>query len=264
VSDALTGDAIAVSLRAAGCVFADEEAAVLQGSAASDEELLAMVRRRVSGEPIEQIVRWAEFCGQRVEVEPGVFVPRRRTEFLVRQAASLARCISGHARPLAALDLCCGTGAIGMALADQLPPFDLYAADIDPVAVACARRNLDGLGRVFRTDLFRGLPNKLRGRIDLVVSCAPYVPDAHLRVLPAESRDFEPKTALAGGDEGLDVVGRILTAAPAWLRPGGYVAVELSVGQVEDAGHLAQDAGLNTRLAWDDDFEAVVLIGSTA
>jgi release factor glutamine methyltransferase len=107
--------AVIIRLRAAGCVFAEDEARLLISAARTPAELDAMVARRTAGLPLEQVLGWAEFCGLRIAVAPGVFVPRRRTEFLVRQAAELAR-------PGAVIvDLCCGAGAIGAALAAAVP-----------------------------------------------------------------------------------------------------------------------------------------------
>jgi release factor glutamine methyltransferase len=134
-------DAVATRLRAAGCVFAEEEARLLLAAAARRADVEALVARRVAGEPLEQLLGWAEFGGLRVAVEPGVFVPRRRTELLVREAVVAAP----PGRPVG-VDLCCGTGAIGMAVAAALGEVDLHAADVDPVAVRCARRNVVAAG----------------------------------------------------------------------------------------------------------------------
>ena len=128
--------ALAARLRAAGCVFAEDEAALLIAAASSAAELERLVDQRVSGRPLEQILGWAEFCGLRIFVEPGVFVPRRRTEFLVDQAVALA-----GPHPVV-VDLCCGSGAVGAAVIDRLHDVELWAGDIDPAAVRCARRNL--------------------------------------------------------------------------------------------------------------------------
>ncbi|MEU7905151.1 methyltransferase [Actinoplanes sp. NPDC049118] len=121
-------------LRAAGCVFAEDEAAVL-GEAATDARHLAeLVGRRALGEPLEQVVGYADFCGVRVRLRPGVFVPRVRSELLVRTAAAENGGV--------VVDLCCGSGALGLALRRQRPDITLFAADNDPTAVACARDNL--------------------------------------------------------------------------------------------------------------------------
>jgi release factor glutamine methyltransferase len=131
-------------LRAAGCVFAEDEARLLVAAAGSSEELDDMVGRRVAGLPLEQVLGWAEFCGLRIAVEEGVFVPRRRTALLVREAVTLD--VGGAV----VVDLCCGTGAVGLALAALLDCVELHAVDVDAAAVRCAQRNIGAAGRVYQ------------------------------------------------------------------------------------------------------------------
>ena len=166
---AVPDSAIVTRLRAAGCVFAEDEARLLIAAARTPAELDAMVGQRVAGLPLEQVLGWAEFCGLRITVAPGVFVPRRRTEFLVRQAVVLAR--PGDV----IVDLCCGAGAIGAALAAAVEGVEVYAADIDPAAVRCARQNLPA-DRVYQGDLYAPLPAMLRGRVAILAANVPYVP----------------------------------------------------------------------------------------
>ena len=215
-------------LRAAGCVFAEDEARMLTSTARTPAELDAMVDRRVAGLPLEQVLGWAEFCGRRIIVAPGVFVPRRRTEFLVRQAeALLLRDHPGRApregvvRPGEVIvDLCCGVGAIGAVLAAAMDGAEVHAADIDPVAVRCARLNLPGpRGHVYQGDLFEPLPAGLRGRVGVLVANVPYVPTGEIEFLPPEARAHEPRVALDGGADGLDVLRRVAARAPEWLMP---------------------------------------------
>ncbi|MDT7748309.1 MAG: release factor glutamine methyltransferase, partial [Pseudonocardiales bacterium] len=202
-------------LRAAGCVYAEDEARLLISSARTPADLAAMVDRRVRGLPLEHVLGWAEFCGLRIAVDTGVFVPRRRTEFLVRQAASLAR------PGAVVLDLCCGSGAVGAALAATVERAEIHAVDIDPAAVLCARRNLAG-GQVYEGDLYEPLPDALRGRVDVLVANAPYVPTEAIGLMPPEARVHEPRVALDGGSDGLDVQRRVTAEAPRWLASGGY------------------------------------------
>lgn len=169
---------IVTRLRAAGCVFAEDEAELLISTAATPAELAVMVDRRIAGLPLEHVLGWAEFCGLRVFVDPGVFVPRRRTEFLAGQAVALAR------PGAVVVDLCCGSGALGAAVAATVERVELYAADIDPAAVRCARRNIAAVGRVYEGDLYEPLPASLRGRIDVLVANAPYVPTDEIQLLP--------------------------------------------------------------------------------
>lgn len=242
-------------LREAGCVYAEEEAGLLLDTARDDEDLAGMVARRVAGHPLEQVVGWAEFCGLRILLDPGVFVPRRRTEHLVRQAIGLA-----PARPVV-VDLCCGSGAVGAAVSAARPGSDLYAVDIDAAAVRCARRNLPA-GQVFEGDLFAPLPVRLRGRVDLLLVNAPYVPSDALPLMPAEARDHEPRVSLDGGGDGLDVHRRVLAEAARWLAPHGHLLIETSAHQAETAGSLFARAGLRPHQVHCDDLEVTVLIGT--
>ena len=241
---------ITARLRAAGCVFAEDEARLLVAAAADPAGLDALVARRVAGEPLEQVVGWASFAGLRIAVEPGVFVPRRRTEYLVRQAAALA----GPGAVL--LDLCCGAGAIAAALAPHVA--EVHAADIDPAAVLCARRNVPGA--VYQSDLFDAVPPALRGRVDILTANVPYVPSGDLALLPAEARDHEPRTALDGGPDGLDVLRRVAAAAPRWLAPGGWLLSEVSDRQSAAAVGACAAAGLTARLATDPALPATIVL----
>ncbi|ONK14560.1 putative protein N(5)-glutamine methyltransferase [Streptomyces sp. MP131-18] len=246
---------IAARLRAAGCVFAEDEARILLSTAGSPDHLAAMVERRVAGLPLEQVVGWAEFCGLRVAVGPGVFVPRRRTEFLARQAAALS------APGSVVLDLCCGSGAVGAALAAAVPGILLHAADSDPAATACARRNVAAAGgQVYEGDLYAPLPAALCGRIDVLVANTPYVPTGEVGLLPPEARDHEPRAALDGGADGLAVLRRVTAGAPRWLAPGGHLLVETSERQAVGAVAAARQAGLTARVLDDAGRHATVVV----
>jgi release factor glutamine methyltransferase len=252
--------AAAEQLAAAGCVRAEEEAAILRGSAGSADDFAAKVARRVAGVPLEQVVGWAEFRGLHLAVEEGVFVPRARSDLLVEEAASLVRCLGGSGREVVVVDLCCGVGAIGAALMAELPQVRLHAADLDPRAVACAERNLAPWGgRVHCGDLFDQLPRRLRGRTDLVVASPPYVPTDQIRLLPAEAREFESTIALDGGSDGLALVERIARGAPPWLTPGGRLALEVAERQVGRVGAILEDLGYGARAVTSDDGSAVVI-----
>ncbi|TKJ19121.1 putative protein N(5)-glutamine methyltransferase [Blastococcus sp. CCUG 61487] len=247
--------AVVERLRAAGCVFAEEEAALLLAEAGAPARLDELLRRRVAGEPLEHVLGWAEFDGLRLAVAPAVFVPRRRTELLVAEAAALVR--TGDV----VVDLCCGSGAVGAALLARHPDAVLHAADVDPAAVRCARRNLPGVP-VHEGDLFDALPVELRGRIAVLVANVPYVPTPALRELPPEARDHEPRTALDGGDDGLAVARRVLAGAVGWLTTGGTVLFEVSQGQVAAAVAAVAEAGMTPAVAADDERGATVVSGS--
>jgi release factor glutamine methyltransferase len=250
--------AVVAALRSAGCVFAEDEARLIVSTARTPAELTAMVDRRSAGLPLEHVLGWAEFCGLHIAVEPGVFVPRRRTEFLVRQAVASAP----EAPALVVVDLCCGSGAVGAALAASLPGAELHAADIDPAAVRCARRNIGERGHVYEGDLFEPLPRTLRGRVDVLAANVPYVPTEEVGFLPPEARDHEPLVALDGGGDGLDILRRVTAEAPQWLAPGGFLLVETSERQAPVAAGTFADAGLVPRLAVSEDLHSTVVIGT--
>jgi release factor glutamine methyltransferase len=299
-------------LRAAGCVFAEDEARLLVSAASTPADLAAMVDQRATGLPLEHVVGWAEFCGLHIAVDPGVFVPRRRSEFLVRQAASLGRQATdpldqapvpappataspldqapGPARqpvlgspdqapapapratasrpgragpPAVIVDLCCGSGALGAAVTAALDRAELYAVDIDPAAIRCARRNLAACGgRVYEGDLYQPLPSSLRSRVDILLANVPYVPTDAVRTLPAEARVHEGRLALDGGPDGLDVLRRVAGAAPFWLAPGGHLLVETSEPQAPRAAEAFAGGGLTTRVVCSADLNATVIIGT--
>ena len=270
---------IVTRLRAAGCVFAEDEARLLISAARTRAELAAMVDRRAAGLPLEQVIGWAEFCGLRITVDPGVFVPRLRTEFLVRQAAALARQAAGPAGQAAGpagqaaldqpravvVDLCCGSGAVGAALVAVLGPVELHAVDIDPAAVRCARRNAAaGGGRVYEGDLYQPLSAALRGRVDILVANPPYVPTEAICLLPPEARVHEPRAALDGGADGLEILRRVTAAASQWLAPGGHLLVETSERQAPQAVEAAARGGLIPRAAISGELNAAVVIGRLA
>jgi release factor glutamine methyltransferase len=247
--------AVVERLRAAGCVFAEEEAALLTDAGG---DLDALVARRVAGEPLEQVVGWAAFAGLRVAVAPGVFVPRRRSEFLVSRALAVT------APGATVVDVCCGTGAIGAALLAARPGLVLHAADDDPAAVACARGNLPGAAGVHRGDLLAALPGQLAGRVDVVVASTPYVPTSAVAAMPAEAREHEPRAALDGGGDGLDVVRRLAGQAPAWLRAGGHLLVECGGHQAEAAREALVGAGFTAGTARDEERDETVVSGVLA
>lgn len=254
---ALPQAVIVARLRAAGCVFAENEARLLSSAARTPAELAAMVDQRAAGLPLEHILGWAEFCGLRVAIDPGVFVPRRRTEFLVRQAADLTG-------PEALIvDLCCGSGAVGVALAAVLGRVELHAVDIDPAAVRCARRNFAAVGgQVYEGDLYAPLPASLLGRVDLLVANAPYVPTDAMAFMPAEARRYEPRAALDGGADGLDVQRRMAAAAPRWLAAGGHLLIETSKPQARKTVDILTASRLVARVASSAELEATVVIGT--
>lgn len=253
---------VVAELRAAGCVFAEQEAELLVQAVEDEPEpalrLAALVARRCAGEPLEHVVGWAEFCGLRIAVGPGVFVPRRRSEFLVELAVDLGR----QAR--VAVDLCCGSAPFAAVLATRLAGAQVHAADIDATQLAYARRNLTPFGArasVHEGDLFGALPEEVRGSVDLLVVNAPYVPTDAIATLPTEARVYEPLASLDGGPDGLAVHRRVAAGAPQWLAPGGHLLIETSEEQAEQMLEAFGEAGFKAWIAQDEELEATVVVG---
>ncbi|MFL6159755.1 MAG: putative protein N(5)-glutamine methyltransferase [Marmoricola sp.] len=249
-----TYDETVSMLRAAGCVYAEEEAEHL---VAAGGDTGALVARRVAGEPLEWIVGWADFRdeagdGVRVLVRPGVFVPRGRTIELALAAEEVL--------PPAgvALDLCCGSGAIAAFLHARLPGVTFYAADVDEVATACAAENLP-FATVLTGDLFAPLPDALRGTVDVITANTPYVPSAMVALMPADARDHEPLHTLDGGTDGLHLLRRVATEAGSWLRPGGTLLIETAESQYDAATAAFTAAGLVPSARIDPDGTTVMI-----
>jgi release factor glutamine methyltransferase len=249
-------DLLVLRLRAAGCVFAEDEAALLAEAAGSAAALDELASHREAGEPLEQLVGWVEFCGLRLAVAPGVFVPRQRTALLVREAAALL----GPGSVL--VDLGCGNGAIAAAVRAAVPGVEVYAVDVDPAAVACARRNLPP-ERVLAGDLYAALPEALAGEVHVVVANAPYVPTESIALMPREARDHEHAVALDGGPDGLVVQRRVIGGARDWLRPGGHVLVETGRSQLDATSAALRAAGLAVTVSLDEESGGVVARGTT-
>lgn len=221
-------------LEEAGCVAPWDEARELLEVAADSEELGALVARRCDGEPLAWVTGRTRFCGIEVKVERGVYVPRWQSEPLARAAAALLPDRG------VAVDLCTGSGAVAMVLQAAHPAAQVAAIDIDPLAVGCARAN--GV-TTYLGDLAEALPSELAGRIDVLTAIVPYVPRHALGLLPRDVTRFEPRRALDGGETGLDTVRAVVTGSPAWLKPGGWLLMEVGVDQVAEARSLLVASG---------------------
>ena len=242
-------------LRAAGCVYAFEEAVLLRAEATDAGHLEELVVRRVEGEPLEQVLGWAEFWGRRLAVAPGVFVPRQRTLLLAREAVALTP-VEGTV-----LDLCCGVGPVAAAIAQERPGATIHLCDVDPIAVECARTNVP-TATAYSGDLFAPLPPGLR--FDVIAVNAPYVPTDEIAMMPAEAREHEHPPALDGGEDGVQVHRRIATKVAQWLAPDGHVLIETADHLAELTSEALAEHGIATRLVHDDDLGAAVVVGIPA
>ncbi|HEX6417868.1 MAG TPA: hypothetical protein VFZ77_05205 [Acidimicrobiales bacterium] len=234
--------AVTERLFAAGCVAAGEEATELVSAAPDEPTLESWVRRREQGEPPAWITGTLVFCGRPLHVSPGVYVPRAQTEELARRAAAILP-VGGSA-----VDLCTGAGAVAAHLWAQVPTATVVGIDIDPRAAACARRN--GVPAAVGD-----LAGPLRGRryVDVVTAVAPYVPTGAIRLLPADVQRHEPRRALDGGDDGLDLVRRVVAAARRLLRPGGWLLMEIGGAQDEALAPALATGFAAVTPWWDDD-----------
>jgi release factor glutamine methyltransferase len=222
-------------LTEAGCIAASQEAEELIQAAAGDPDVLDdLVSRRTNGEPIAWLTGAVTFCGVRLFVAPGVYVPRWQTEPLARRAAKLLPSAG------VAVDLCTGVGAIAAVLATAVPTARILATELDENAARCARRN--GV-EVFRGFLDDPLPRTFEGRVDLLTAVVPYVPTDSLRFLPRDVQAFEPRLALDGGSDGTDLLVEVVRRSTRWLRPGGWLLLELGGDQAEPIGRLLHDVG---------------------
>ena len=182
-----------------------------------------MVARRLTGEPLAWITGSVEFCGLTVRVDEGVYVPRWHTELIAERAAERL-----PDRPASAIDLCTGSGAVAKVLMKRRPHARVVASDLDPRAVACARANgVDAR----QGDLFAPLPDE---PVDVITAVVPYVPTRALPLLQRDTFTFETPLAYDGGEEGLDLLRRVLAEAPKRLKPGGTLVLELGGAQAGD------------------------------
>ncbi len=215
--------AVTDRLARAGFLAASEEAEQLVAFAADDTTALAhAIERRLTGEPLAWITGSTVFCGNRIVVDPGVYVPRGFSEQIAERAVALLP--PGGT----AIDLCTGTGAIARTLGLARPDARVVASDLDPAAVTCARTN--GV-EAFVGDLFDGMPQDLERLVDVVIGVVPYVPTDELVRLQRDTFAFETHLAYDGGEGGLTILRRVIVEAPRFLRPGGALLLEVGGDQ---------------------------------
>lgn len=195
----------------------------------------ACMERRKKREPAQYITGEVEFRGHAIMVTRATLIPRPETELLVDEALAAAK---PPGSGTVVVDLCTGSGCIAVAVAKELSGSRVYAADISEDAIKAARGNasINGVAEkveFFTGDLFKALPEGLKGKVDIILSNPPYVARSEMRGLAPEVRDYEPETALCGGAEGLDFIERIIKGAPEYLKKGAYLIMEIGFGQSE-------------------------------
>ncbi len=221
------------------------------------ERFRELVRRRASGEPLQHLLGEAEFYGRSFKMAPGVFIPRPETELLVDRCLELLN--GGDTRLISplAVEVGCGTGIIGITLAAEMPRLEVHASDINRSAVELATANSRKLGVSSRVDFHHGslcgpVPERLKGRVDLLVSNPPYIPSADIAGLAREVADHDPPEALDGGPDGLDLYHALAALAPVWLHRAGWIAAEIGADQGESVPEIWEQAGLrDTRVHRD-------------
>ncbi len=199
--------------------------------------------RRRAGEPVAYLLGHREFYGRSFRVDARVLIPRPETERLVEVGMARTKPIALSAR---VLDLCTGSGCVAISLARERPTTRVLGTDVSPGAVAVAEENATRLGAVsnagfFVSDLFAAIDQ--RSRFDLITANPPYIPAPEIATLQVDIRGFEPHLALVGGADGLDLVRRIVAEAPAFLAPGGVLAMELASGQAPEVAALLAESG---------------------
>ena len=249
---------VVARLRAAGCVWAEDEATLLEEAAATSDQLESLVARRVAGEPLETVLGWVDFLGRQLVVARGVFVPRRRTELLARSAVERTRAVPTSCGRPVVVEMCCGVAPVAASL--EGVDAEVHGGDLSEPALACARDNAPS-ARFHLGDLYDALPAGLLGRVHVLAANAPYVPTDRVAHMPPEARDHEPLIALDGGAEGVDLHRRLAADAPRWLAPGGVLLVETSPAQSGLTTGAMAAAGLVTRVVADDEVGGCVAVG---
>ena len=219
-----------------------------------------LLRRRAKGEPLQYLIGHVDFLGLTITVGRGVLIPRPETELLAREAIKIVqdsrrkvplpknierRSLNGTQGPYRVLDLCTGSGCVALALARELPDARVYGSDVSEIAIRRAGANAQ-LNRIGNVTFLKGSlfgPVADAAPFDMIVSNPPYIKTGEISGLQREIRDWEPRKALDGGEEGLDFYRRILSGAGGFLKQRGIVVVELGFGQAAAVTEIAKSSG---------------------
>ncbi len=218
-----------------------------------------LIRRRAHGEPVQYVIGHIEFLGLTINVGKGVLIPRPETELLVEEAIRTARNMKAGIRPrafrdpLSILDLCTGSGCIALALAKEIPEAEVYGSDVSKEALPYARKNAKINGIANARFLQGSLFEPFRGRkFDIITANPPYVRRDELDSLQREIRDWEPLSAIDGGEDGMDYYCQILSSAGEYLNPDGCIFLELGYDQAGAVQKLAQEQGFEDAAVIND------------
>jgi release factor glutamine methyltransferase len=220
-------------------------------SSAETQSAEDLITRRLGHEPTAYLLGHREFYNIDLLVGIGALIPRPDTEALVEEALRIALRFPA---PVTIADVGCGTGAIGLAIAANLPGAYIYATDLYPSALALARQNTERLGLANQVEVLQGdLLAPLPGPMDIITSNLPYVESSEIPTLDPEIRLYEPREALDGGDDGLDLIRRLLLDVPRYLKPSGVLLMEMDPRQIARARAFAVQSipGATTRIIQD-------------
>jgi release factor glutamine methyltransferase len=237
------------------CIDVDPDSLDLdfQPTRRTRERYLSLIARRAGGEPFPFLTGHIEFFGLDLRVKPGAFVPRPSSELVVTRALRKLR----RRRAARVVDVCTGAGPIALALADELPDAEVWGADISTEGLRQARGNardyeIDNV-RFIKSDMYDSLPARLRGAVDVITGHVPYVPFDELEDLPAEVKEHEPIYTLSDEtDDGLYLMRRAIEEAPQWLKPGGWLMLEVSDDLTARLRRMCRAAGLEDKGAHTD------------
>lgn len=228
------------------------------------DRIIACIKRRGDREPFQYITGGVEFYGHQFLVKKGVFIPRPETEFLAEEGVRAASILRTFGREdLNIVDLCAGSGCLAVTLAKEVTYSKIYATDISPLCMETLSENAGRLGASGRIEFFMGdlfVPLRKRlpaGSVDLIVSNPPYISSGDIASLPPEVKDYEPRSALDGGVDGLEIIKRIIDGSIEFLSDKGYLLLEIGAGQAELIKEFAGERSFFKSVEFRSDYAGI-------